>query len=134
MKQRFHKGLQGSFIPAQYDGANKSGVEPLGSKILLLTDKFSSVSEGDIIIPETMVDRYTLGSESGVVVAVGPDAFGTLPSGKSWTTRKPIPGDHVYYDKFAGLLVRGNDGLEYRVMDDACVGAIYTVGSEDEVV
>ncbi len=133
LKPRFIPRLQGTYLSAQYTGSNESGIEPIGCKVLILTDEFSEVTEGGVYMTTAIVDRNNEGAESGVLVDVGPDAFATMKSGRSWVSRKPIPGNHVYYTKYAGLIAMGNDGKKYRLMDDDCVGAIYIVEAGSEV-
>lgn len=134
LKPRFIPRLQGTYISAQYSGKNESGISPIGCKVLILTDEFAEVTEGGVYMTATTVDRNNEGAESGVLVDVGPDAFAVMQSGKPWLSRKPVPGDHVYYTKYAGLVAMGNDGKKYRLMDDDGVGAIYVVDPTKEAV
>ena len=36
------------------------------------------------------------------------------------------PGVRIYYAKYQGIFVTGADDVEYRLLDDKCVGAIIT--------
>lgn len=134
MTDRLVSRIQGTYVPAIYDGKNNSGVIPLVNKVLVRTDEFSEITKGGVYVTEVKMDNMTMASESGVIVDVGPDAFSIMPSGHKWASRKPTPGDHIYYDKYAGLLVMGNDGKTYRLMDDGCIGAIYSVYGEEEEI
>lgn len=126
MKPRILPRLQGTYIAAEFNG-NTSGVNPIGKKVLILTDEFKTTFADDKLefLPE-VAERMNLASESGVLTAVGPDAFAHNSDGSKASVR-PTVGQHVYFEKYAGLLVMGNDGRKYRLMDDACIGATYTV-------
>lgn len=134
MKPRLVDRMQGKYKPAEFKG-NPSGVNPLGKRVLVQTDEFEGTfAGGKLEFVSDMVERMNMASESGVLVAVGPEAFSHHPDGSRWLFNSPSPGDHVYFEKYAGLLVMGNDGIKYRLMDDGCIGAIYSVyGAEEEL-
>ena len=128
MKERLVSRLHGTYKAAFYLGRNTSGVTPLGKKVLVQADEFQSEFAGGKLthIPE-LVERMDLASESGCIIECGDQAFSRNNDGSVWNGRKPQAGDHVYTEKYAGLMVMGNDGKKYRLMDDSCVGAIYLV-------
>lgn len=134
MKPRLVDRLHGKYKAAEFLGTNTSGITPIGKKILVLTDEFDPTFAGGKLefVPE-MVERMTLASESGVVMEAGQEAFTRHTDGSPWNGRRPVPGDHVYIEKYAGLLVMGNDSKKYRLMDDSCIGGIYTIGEPDNV-
>lgn len=133
LKPRLIDRLQGKYRPSPFDG-NHSGVTPLGKRVLVRTDEFEGTfADGKLEFLSDIVERMNMASESGVLVAVGPEAFSEHPDGSRWLNNTPSPGMHVYFEKYAGILVMGNDGKQYRLMDDRCIGAIYSVGKPDEV-
>ena len=78
-----------------------------------------------MIIPDDMVQQMTMSAETGVIVALGCDAF--LWNGdrsRKWEGYKPVPGDRVYLEKFSGQLVQGVDDRIYRLCTDKCIGAV----------
>jgi chaperonin GroES len=133
LKPRLVDRLQGSYQAAEFDATkgNTSGVIPLGKKVLVQMDEFvGTFADGKLEFLPEMVERMNMASESGAVIECGPDAFAYHADGSRWVSRKPVPGEHVYAEKYAGLLIMGNDGKRYRLMDDSCIGAIYTVYAE----
>jgi chaperonin GroES len=124
MKPRLLSVRRAEFIPAPFFGKNESGCEPIGDRVLIKPDIAASTS-GGIQIPDEVIDRAQLSSSSGVIVAVGDDAFmwnsdRTRPFGGE----KPKAGDRVHFDKFAGKLILGDDGVEYRLLDDNSIGGV----------
>lgn len=123
MTPRLVKGMQGSYIEAEFDGVNMSDIEPVGKRVLVLMDEGGHMSPGGVYMAPEVVERMSLASETGVVVALGGSAFKHHQDGSSWTGARPGIGDRVYVEKYAGLLAKGVDGRNYRIMDDGCVGA-----------
>ena len=124
MKPRLLSIRRADYIPAPYFGKNDSGCVPIGDRVLIRPDIAAALS-GDVHIPDDVVDRVQLSSSSGVIVAVGDDAFmwnsdRTRPFGGE----KPKAGDRVHFDKFAGKLILGDDGVEYRLLDDNSIGGV----------
>jgi chaperonin GroES len=133
VKPRLVSRLQGAYKAAEYGGKNTSGVTPLGKQVLVLPDEFEGTfAGGKLEFVADMVERMNLASESGLLIEAGDNAFSSHKDGTIWKGRKPTPGEHVYMEKYAGLLVMGNDGKKYRLMDDVCIGAIYLVNGPGE--
>jgi chaperonin GroES len=113
------------FKLADYNGTNESGYQPLGDSVLVAFDVASDVTSGGIILPEDMTEKMTLSAETGVIVALGSDAF--LWNGdrtRKWEGTKPHPGDRVYMERYSGQLLHGDDGKIYRLCSDKCIGAV----------
>lgn len=104
---------------AAWKGANTSGIKPIADKVLVQPDKASGAF-GSIHIPEDMQRRHSLAAESGLLVAVGRDAFGTIPV----AAMKPQPGARVFIERYSGQVIKGTDGEMYRLMDASCIGAV----------
>lgn len=77
---------------------------------------------GNIYRPNVTKDSDEAAQTRGRLVAISPLAFNY----DNWPddARKPIAGDIVWYGKYAGVLVTGKDGREYRICKDKDVGAI----------
>ena len=115
----------GDFVLAEYNGKNESGYLPLGDSVLVAFDAAATKSKGGVELPDDIVEKMTMSAETGVIVAVGSDAF--LWNGdrtRKWEGYKPIPGDRVYMERFSGQLVKGYDGKTYRLCSDKCIGAV----------
>jgi chaperonin GroES len=113
------------FILAEYSGKNESGYMPLGDMVLIAFDKAADTTSGGISLPENIVERMDLASESGVIVALGSEAFRWIADRtREWQGYKPQPGDRVYMERYSGQLIKGVDGKTYRLATDKCVGAV----------
>lgn len=113
------------FVPARFNGVNASGYQPIGDHIMVLPDKASEMSSGGIEIPAEVVERMTMAAETGIIIAVGDDAF--LWNGdrtRKWEGAKPKVGDRVYIQRYAGQVMLGEDGEFYRIMEQNCIAAV----------
>jgi len=105
---------------------NDSGIRPVEYKVLIEPEAVEAQTKGGIYIPETTQDKEKFARERGRVVAIGSIAF-TDPT---WL-ETPCVGDTVLYDRYAGSMVKGLDGKDYRLINDKEIGAIVEV-PEDE--
>lgn len=108
-------------------GRNESGRIPIGDSVVILPDEASNKigKLGLIEAPEQMVERHSLGSETGIIVAVGEGAFEwNSDRTRPFKGRKPTPGDRVHFARYSGRVLVGKDGKSYRIMSDNCVAAI----------
>jgi len=121
---------------------NESGVTPCGDRILVFPDVIETKTAGGIIIPETEREKHQLAQVTGVLVAVGPDAWknavttverlidGQLKVVERRTTGYSQPfakvGDRVCYAKYNGQNISGVDGKVYRLLNDEDVTAHVT--------
>lgn len=103
---------------------NESGIRPVEYKVLIRPEEVAAKTEGGLYLPETAKDKEKFAKERGVLVAVGSNAF-TEPDWKD----VPMVGDSVLYDRYAGTLVKGKDGKEYRLINDKEIGAILEVSA-----
>lgn len=113
---------------------NKSGITPSGNRIIIKPDDVERVTEGGIIIPDAQADAHQGAQSIGTLVAVGPDAWSHLTEKvyrliegnmrlvelrtKGYSEPFANVGDRVAYAKYGGLAVVGEDGEQYRVMND----------------
>ena len=132
MELKLIKGLHADYIPAVWSGKDTSGIRVVGKTILVLMDKCSPTSKGGISLPEDMIEKMSMASESGVIVATSPGAFLLNEDMTPWSGEKPKAGDRVYIEKYAGKQVKGRDGETYRIMDYSCVGATYEAVPEQK--
>lgn len=124
MNPKILKTGAGSFSRAPFVGHNTAGFVPMSDKILILPDTVDAATEGGVQLPDEIRDRMDLSAESGVVAAMGPEAFQLAANGTPWVGMKPQVGSHVYFERFAGQVLHGRDGKVYRVMDARCIGAL----------
>lgn len=123
MKPRLIKKGQAEYIPATWNGTNESGRVPMGKNVLVLMDTCSPMSSGGLMLPENVIEQNTLASESGVIVAVGSNAFRRHDDGTVWDGEKLEPGERVDVIKYSGIEIRGADGKLYRSMGYECIAA-----------
>lgn len=113
---------------------NKSGIEPRGNKILVKPDQIEEVTAGGIVLPQQVKDRHQLSACYGDVIAVGSDCGQHTVS----TTKRLIdgawkdverttvgyaepqasPGDRISFSMYAGITQTGEDGVEYKLIND----------------
>lgn len=116
---------QQEYIVQNWNGVNQSGYEPLDDKILVLTDVHADKTSGLVELPAGYVEKQTMAAEHGTVVGVGPAAFRWNDDGsRQWQGRIPSPGDRVYFERYSGQLLKGEDGRMYRLMSQSCIGAV----------
>lgn len=115
------------YVPAEWTGKNQSGVAPVGDRVLVKPDQAAGTSSGGVMLPDDLRERHTLAAEAGIVVALGDGAFMWNSDRQTpFHGRKPKPGERVCLEKYAGQLVRGDDGEVYRLMESACIAAVIT--------
>lgn len=113
------------YMPAIYSGSNKSGVEPVGDRVLVLPDMAMTKSQGGIELPQDIHERMQLSASSGVVIACGDDAFAwNSDRTRPFSGYKPKAGDRVHFEKYAGKEIVGDDGVKYRLVDDKSIGGV----------
>lgn len=102
---------------------NKSGIYPVGHRVLVLPEQVESVTAGGIIVhTESQKNREALAQMYGTVVAMGDTCFADQPS--PWCS----VGDRVSFGKYSGLIYTGTDELTYRVVNDLDVVAKVETG------
>jgi len=114
-------------IPETTDCA--PGFEPTRYAVIIAPEIFEEKTAGGIIIPDATKDKEELGGVKGRLLAIAPLAFtyhdpaGAVP--RSGYPQHPKVGDAVVFKKYAGILVKGDDGKDYRLcQDEDVVGVI----------
>lgn len=100
---------------------NPSGILPLDLRVLVLPDSAETVTKGGIILPEPEVDKQKFAQCKATIVAVGVNAFGEARKNPDFVA--PAPGDRVLIAKYHGVMIIGNDGADYRLLNDEDVTA-----------
>jgi len=119
-------GDQREYVSAEFSGVNTSGISPLDDKVLVMMDLHAEKTSGGVILTEDSRSRQSMASETGTVIALGPAAFQWSDDGnRVWDSRKPEPGDRVVVERYAGRVVQGEDGAEYRLVSQRSIGALY---------
>lgn len=124
MKPRLLTVRKAEYIPAPWFNKNEAGCVPVGDRVLIRPDIAASHS-GSLELPDDIVDRAQLSASSGVIVALGDDAFvWNADRTRPYGGYKPKEGDRVHFEKYAGKVILGDDGVEYRIVDDKAIGAV----------
>lgn len=124
MEPRFIKTEHAEFECAEYAG-QEAPLRPIGDNVLVLTDRMRETTSGGIYIPGTTADVHNAGAESGVIVAMGDDAFRfNMNRTKEYSPeQRPKVGDRVCFSRYSGQVVF-REGTMFRLMTDNCIGAI----------
>ena len=99
---------------------NTSGLIPLDLRVLVLPDEAEKITPGGIIIPEPEVEKKAMAMTKGTLVEAGVNAWEEAVA-RSSKFRRPAQGDRIIFGKYAGIVIKGKDGREYRLMDDTDV-------------
>lgn len=100
---------------------NHSGIVPVGHRVLILPEQVETTTKSGIIVT-TDEKREALAQMYGIVVAIGKECY----SDKE--TRWCSVGDRVSFAKYSGLVYKGVDGKDYRVINDLDVVALVLEG------
>lgn len=95
---------------------NESGIIPMDLRVLVKPDPVEA-KIGSIILPDSTKDTERYAQVKATLVAVGENAWEEAAS-RSGAFVKPTPGDRVLIAKYGGVLIKGKDGVEYRIMND----------------
>ena len=102
---------------------NDSGINPAGHRVLILveneTEDEKALRKAGLIMAETTKQRHHLAQMAGIVVAVGKTAWVDFKS-EPWAT----VGDRVMFSKYSGVILRGKDNNQYRMVNDEDIVAI----------
>ncbi len=93
-------------------------LEVVGWRILVKPEEIKEISDGGIILPDKTRDQDQMAATKGLVVDVGPTAFGD-----DHDTIALKKGDTVHYAKYSGATI-DVEGEECRIINDEDVIAI----------
>lgn len=125
MQTRLLKTSTAEYAPASYSGENESGVAPVGDRVLVMPDTAAEQTSGKVFLDPRTIERGTMAAETGVLIAVGDDAFSwNSDRTRPFSGRKPKAGDRVFFERYGGQLLLGKDGIMYRLCDDKVIGGI----------
>lgn len=92
---------------------NKSGIHPKGHRVLIYPEPVETKTASGIITSTgDNIERERLAQLRGTVVEVGNTAWHDQP--EAWVK----PGDKVIFGKYSGLIYKGDDEKEYRIIND----------------
>lgn len=103
---------------------NTSGIVPYEYKVLVKVKPSNKnangeeVTKGGIVIAKQTTEREEMAKIEAVLIDFGGNAF------EDWKGKIPKPGDVVIMAKYAGMMCEGNDGEEYRLINDKDIAAM----------
>jgi chaperonin GroES len=98
---------------------NPSGIIPLDMRVLVKPDPVEEVTAGGIWKPDMSKEREKYAGTRATLIAYGPNAF------KEWGEGNGIePGARVHYAQYTGARIKGEDGEDYVIMNDADLTAV----------
>lgn len=119
------RGSATQYLAPIWSGKNEAGCIPIGEKVLVLPYMAVTKTEAGIHMPDDFKERMQLSAEMGVIVALGDDAFTwNADRTRHFAGYKPKVGDHVHMERYAGAVVQGDDGRDYRLIEDKQIGAV----------
>lgn len=103
----------------------KAGIRPVGYNVLIAVKTAEEVTKGGIILPEDHIDKKEGDAEYGRIISISDMAF----TGGDWALleEKPKCDDVVFFQRYQGREVKGDDGKAYRLIPDE---AIYGVKAD----
>jgi co-chaperonin GroES (HSP10) len=110
---------------------NQSGVRPTEYKVLVKPDdiedeikkNYAGLAAAGFRMADDQKEKEQAAAMSGTIVDASPLAFSydTWPDESS----KPKVGDRVFFSRYAGNSLKGTDGVDYRLINDRDVVAVY---------
>ena len=104
---------------------NGSGFQPVEYKVLIAPEEIEETDPeqkrakaAGLENAGEAKERERMAQIRGRLVAVGGNAF------EDWKGQIPQPGDAIYFAKYAGYVIKGEDGLDYRLANDKDISAI----------
>lgn len=92
---------------------NPSGITPVDMRVLVKPDPVEE-KIGAIILADITKDKAKYAGTKATLIAVGANAF------KDWGEGNDIkPGARVHFAQYSGARLKGEDGEDYVVMNDA---------------
>lgn len=132
-KQRLVTTENGQFEPIIYEG-NKAGFGAFGDLVLVAPDLAAKTvgKMSKILLTDTAQKNQSQAATSGTIIALGDDAFVWNATGtRPFAGIRPKPGTRVLFQRYAGQVYRGADGVDYRLLSEREIGG-WIIEDQDE--
>jgi|WetSurMetagenome_2_1015567.scaffolds.fasta_scaffold268205_2 chaperonin GroES len=103
---------------------NPSGHSPRWEYCIVQPDPVEEKTKGGIIIPETAQGKQVETGCTGTLLTYGPMAF--KDEDGEYFDGSPDIGERVFFARYAGTLLKGEDGADYRLMKDRDIKSVVT--------
>lgn len=122
MRERFISTEHAEYQAADWDGTPPP-FKPLRDNVVVLLDQMFEKSSGGVWFAEATKDQNNRAAETGIIVALGPDAFlYNMDRTRKYSDEdRPKIGDRVSFGKYSGQF-RMRNGVSYAIMSDTCIG------------
>lgn len=99
----------------------KPGIRATGFTVFVAVEPIEEKSKGGVFIPDSVREKDVMVQTRGRIASIGPVAFdfANFPEGSA-----PAVGDAITFAKLAGVRFKGDDGLDYRAINDRDVFGI----------
>lgn len=97
---------------------NASGIHPKGWAILVKPLEIEEVTQGGIVIAQKTLDKEQAAQSQGVLIEKGGFAWNDEPEPRAQL------GEMVVFSRYKGEVLTGNDGAQYRIINDKDVIAV----------
>lgn len=97
---------------------NTSGMQPVEFKVLIAPEDVEKTTASGIVLATATTEKEKMKQVKGRLIAIGGNAF------QDWEGKLPEVGDNVYFAKYAGYVIEGVDGKEYRLANDKDIAAV----------
>lgn len=101
------------------DATPAHGIKCMEFKCLVRPNSVNPKTAGGIYLPDEVKEKDEHATTEGVVVDISPAAFTFEVDAP-----KPDLGSVVIFQRYAGLRIKGNDGVEYRLLNDKDIVAV----------
>ena len=99
---------------------SEHGIQPVDRRVLVKPETLEEVTEGGILIPQQSREREDMGHIKAKLVGVGSQAFEDIED----VSQRPIAGMTITIARYSGYLIKGKDGVQYRIINDTDVVAV----------
>lgn len=97
-------------------------IQPIEFNVLVKPKVVENKTASGLYLPDQTVEADKYAQQKGEIVALSPLAF----SYADWPEGTVLPkvGDTVFFGKYAGTMVKDDDGTEYRLVKDKEIAAV----------
>jgi len=99
------------------------GIRPLEYKVIILPDPVEKKTAGGIILTDESLDKEQNAAVRATFVEASPLAFNYDGFPKEL---RPKPGDRVIIARYTGATFEGEDGKQYRILNDKDIIGVET--------
>lgn len=104
---------------------NPSGITPVDMRVLVKPDKVEEKTTGGIILADITKEKEKYAGTRATLVAVGPNAFRDWGLDEDGNPKNGVePGSRVHFAQYSGARIKGEDGEDYVIMNDADLTSI----------